>query len=201
MLMRDIPKKNASAHRGEWLKSARGSYEVRGKHIGIVGYGHIGSQVGVLAEAIGMRVHYYDVGARLTLGNATPVRSLNGLLKQSDIVTLHVPEAADTVGMIGREQIASMKPGAALNNASRGTVVDIDALVEALASGHLRGAAVDVFPTEPRSNTDPFESPLRRFDNVILTPHVGGSTEEAQESIGVEVAEKLVTFQANGSPV
>ena len=199
MLMRDIPRKNASAHRGEWLKSASGAYEVRGKNIGIIGYGHIGSQVGVLAESFGMRVFYYDVSAKLALGNATPVRSLRTLLQQCDVITLHVPEAPDTVGLIGGEQLAQMREGAALINASRGTVVDIEALTQALDSGRLRGAALDVFPREPRSNAESFESPLRRFDNVILTPHVGGSTEEAQESIGVEVAEKLVRFQANGS--
>jgi D-3-phosphoglycerate dehydrogenase len=201
LLLRDIPRKNASAHRGEWLKSAAGAYEVRGKHLGIVGYGHIGSQVGVLAEAMGMRVFYYDVKSRLALGNATAVRSLPALLQQCDVITLHVPEAPDTRCMVGAEQLAQMREGAALINASRGSVVDIDALVAALAAGKLRGAALDVFPTEPKSNEDPFESPLRRFDNVILTPHVGGSTEEAQESIGAEVAEKLVRFQANGSTV
>jgi D-3-phosphoglycerate dehydrogenase len=201
LLMRDIPNKNAAAHRGEWMKSARGAYEVRGKNLGIVGYGHIGSQVGVLAEALGMRVHYYDVSAKLAMGNATPVRNLHALLQLSDIVTLHVPESDDTLGLIGAGELQAMKRGAALVNASRGTVVDIDALVDALDVGHLRGAALDVFPTEPASNGEVFESPLRRFDNVILTPHVGGSTEEAQESIGVEVAEKLVTFQANGSTV
>jgi len=199
MLLRDIPRKNASAHRGEWLKSASRAYEVRGKHLGVVGYGHIGSQVGLLAEALGMRVFFYDVTAKLALGNATAVRSLPALLSQCDVVTLHVPEARDTRAMMGAEQIAQMRDGAALINASRGSVVDIDALVAALDSGKLGGAALDVFPTEPKSNADPFESPLRRFDNVILTPHVGGSTEEAQESIGVEVAHKLVRFQADGS--
>lgn len=199
MLMRDIPRKNASAHRGEWLKSASGSFEVRGKHLGIVGYGHIGSQVGLLAESFGMRVFFHDVTAKLALGNATPVRSLSALLQQSDVVTLHVPEDDDTRGMISAREFEQFRDGAVLINASRGTVVDIDALVVALDSGRLGGAALDVFPSEPKSNADPFESPLRRFDNVILTPHVGGSTEEAQESIGVEVAEKLVRFQANGS--
>lgn len=199
LLLRGIPAKNASAHRGEWLKSAAGAFEVRGKHLGIVGYGHIGSQVGVLAEALGMRVFYYDPLAKLSIGNATPVRSLGGLLQVADVVTLHVPEAPDTVSLIGAAELAQMKPGAALINASRGTVVDIDALVDALDREHLCGAALDVFPVEPKSNTDVFESPLRRFDNVLLTPHVGGSTEEAQESIGVEVADKLVRFQDNGS--
>ena len=198
-LMRDIPAKNANAHRGEWRKSASGSYEVRGKHLGIVGYGHIGSQVGVLAESMGMRVFYYDTNAKLALGNATPVRSLHGLLQVADVVTLHVPGTPETVRMIGQDEFAQMRDGAALINASRGSVIEIDALVEALESGKVRGAALDVFPTEPKSNADPFESPLKKFDNVILTPHVGGSTEEAQESIGVEVAEKIVRFQKNGS--
>ena len=201
LLLRDIPRKNASAHRGEWLKSAAGAYEVRGKHLGIVGYGHIGTQVGVLAEALGMRVFYYDVTAQLALGNATALSALPALLQQSDVVTLHVPEAAGTHGLIGAREIAQMRDGAALVNASRGSVVDIDALVAALDAGKLSGAALDVFPSEPSSNEEAFESPLRRFDNVILTPHVGGSTEEAQESIGVEVAQKLVRFQSDGSTV
>ena len=199
LLLRDIPRKNANAHRGRWLKSAQGAYEVRGKHLGIVGYGHIGSQVGLLAEALGMRVFFYDVESKLALGNATPIRSLTGLLEVADVVTLHVPEAAATRKMIGEPEIAKMRPGAALINASRGSVVDIDALVAALESRHLSGAAVDVFPSEPKASDEEFRSPLREFDNVILTPHVGGSTEEAQHSIGLEVAEKLVRFNANGS--
>ncbi len=199
LLLRDIPRKNANAHHGIWRKSASGAFEVRGKNLGIVGYGHIGTQIGLLAEALGMRVFFHDVQTRLALGNATPVRSLNALLAQVDVVTLHVPEAPDTVDLIGTEELARMRPGAILINASRGTVVDIQALAEALASGHLRGAAIDVFPHEPPSNEHVFESPLRAFDNVILTPHVGGSTEEAQNSIGVEVAEKLVKFNRNGS--
>ena len=199
LLLRDIPRKNANAHRGRWLKSAQGAYEVRGKHLGIVGYGHIGSQVGLLAEALGMRVFFYDVESKLALGNATPIRSLTGLLEVADVVTLHVPEAAATRNMIGEPEIAKMRPGAALINASRGSVVDIDALVAALESRHLSGAAVDVFPSEPKASDEEFRSPLREFDNVILTPHVGGSTEEAQHSIGLEVAEKLVRFNANGS--
>ncbi|MCP5149695.1 MAG: phosphoglycerate dehydrogenase [Chromatiales bacterium] len=199
LLLRDVPRKNAAAHRGEWRKSAGGAYEVRGKRLGIVGYGHIGTQIGVLAEALGMRVRYYDVQTRLALGNAEPVRTLDELLAESDAVTLHVPEAPDTVGLIGAAQLARMRRGAVLVNASRGSVVDIAALADALESGHLAGAAIDVFPAEPRSNDEPFESALRRFDNVILTPHVGGSTEEAQERIGVEVAEKLVRFNDNGS--
>jgi len=199
LLLRDIPRKNANAHRGRWLKSAAGSYEVRGKHLGIVGYGHIGSQVGLLAEALGMRVFFYDVVSKLALGNATPVRSLNGLLEIADVVTLHVPEAPETVKMIGSNEIAKMRDGAALINASRGSVVDIDALVDALAFEHLRGAALDVFPSEPKASDEEFVSPLRGLDNVMLTPHVGGSTEEAQHSIGFEVAEKLARFNANGS--
>ena len=201
MLLRGIPAKNAAAHRGDWQKSASGSFEVRGKQLGIVGYGHIGSQVGVLAEALGMRVFYYDTSAKLSMGNATPVPTLASLLSLSDVVTLHVPESPDTVRMIGRAELAQMRAGAALINASRGTVIDIDALAEALDEERLCGAALDVFPVEPKSNADAFESPLRRFDNVILTPHVGGSTEEAQESIGVEVADKLIRFQENGSTV
>ena len=199
LLLRDIPRKNANAHRGRWLKSSSGSYEVRGKHLGIVGYGHIGSQVGLLAEALGMRVFFYDVASKLALGNATPVRSLNGLLEISDVVTLHVPEAAQTANMIGANELAKMRRGAALINASRGSVVEIDALVDALAREHLRGAALDVFPSEPKASDEEFVSPLRGLDNVMLTPHVGGSTEEAQHSIGFEVAEKLVRFNENGS--
>lgn len=199
LLLRDLPRKNAEAHRGRWRKSAAGSFEVRGKHLGIIGYGHIGTQVGLLAESLGMRVFFHDIETKLALGNATPVRSLNALLEQVDVVTLHVPEAPDTVDMIGAEQLVRMRPGSILINASRGTVVDISALAEVLASGRLRGAAIDVFPQEPSSNEETFESPLREFDNVILTPHVGGSTEEAQQSIGVEVAEKLIKFNSNGS--
>ena len=201
LLLRDIPAKNAGAHRGVWRKSATGAYEVRGKCLGVVGYGHIGTQVGLLAEALGMRVFFHDVETKLALGNATPVRSLNALLERCDVVTLHVPEAPETRNLMGPEQFARMRDGAALINASRGTVVDIEALAAALRSGRLKGAAIDVFPTEPKSNADRFESPLVEFDNVILTPHVGGSTEEAQESIGGEVAEKLARFQTAGATV
>ncbi|MGI9336870.1 MAG: phosphoglycerate dehydrogenase [Gammaproteobacteria bacterium] len=201
LLLRDLPRKNASAHRGHWLKSAAGSFEVRGKKLGIVGYGHIGTQVGLLAESLGMQVFYHDVTPKLALGNATPVSSLPALLAMVDIVTLHVPESPDTVGLIGKTEISRMPKGAALINASRGTVLDIDALVDALNSGHLSGAALDVFPTEPGSNEEEFVSPLRGLDNVLLTPHVGGSTVEAQASIGVEVADKLVRFNAYGSTV
>ncbi|MBL8734127.1 MAG: phosphoglycerate dehydrogenase [Planctomycetes bacterium] len=199
MLLRGIPAKNAAAHRGEWIKSAAGAREARGRTLGIVGYGHIGTQVGVLAEAFGMQVVYHDIVTKLALGNAAAAKSLDALLEAADVVTLHVPETAQTRWMIGKEQLARMKPGTHLVNASRGTVVDIDALTTALANGHLAGAAIDVFPQEPESNDDEFVSPLRRFDNVILTPHVGGSTAEAQQNIGIEVAGKLVRYSDNGS--
>ena len=199
LLMRGIPERNAAAHRGEWLKTATGSREVRGKKLGIVGYGHIGTQIGLLAEAVGMQVSYYDVETKLVLGNARPVGSLDELLADSDVVTLHVPETPDTENMIGAAQLALMKPGARLINASRGRVVDIDALAIALREKRIDGAALDVFPKEPKGAGDPFVSPLRDFDNVILTPHVGGSTEEAQANIGVEVAEKLIKYSNNGS--
>lgn len=199
LLLRKIPSKNAAAHRGEWLKSADGSFEARGKKLGIIGYGHIGTQLGILAENLGMRVQFYDVENKLALGNAHQIHSLDELLSTSDVVTLHVPETKQTKNMIGEAQFAKMKSGALLINASRGTVVDIPALVSALESGHLAGAAIDVFPKEPKSNKDEFVSPLRAFDNVILTPHIGGSTQEAQAAIGIEVIEKLVKFSNNGS--
>jgi len=199
LLMRGIPERNAAAHRGEWLKTAAGSREVRGKKLGIVGYGHIGTQIGVLAESVGMQVSYYDIETKLALGNARPVAALEELLADSDVVTLHVPETPETEGMIGAPQLAQMKPGARLINASRGTVVDIDALAAALREKRIGGAALDVFPAEPKGAGDPFVSPLREFDNVLLTPHVGGSTEEAQANIGVEVAEKLIKYSNNGS--
>ncbi|WP_317932470.1 phosphoglycerate dehydrogenase [Halioxenophilus sp. WMMB6] len=201
LLQRRIPEKNAACHRGGWLKSAEGSFEVRGKTLGIVGYGAIGTQVSVLAEGLGMRVQFYDVVTKLPLGNAHQIRDLNELLATSDIVSLHVPETAATKDMMGAEQIAAMKPGSVLINASRGTVVDIDALAEALRSGHIGGAAIDVFPVEPRGNSDEFVSPLREFDNAILTPHIGGSTQEAQANIGTEVAEKLVKYSDNGTTI
>jgi D-3-phosphoglycerate dehydrogenase len=197
-LMRGIPWRNAEAHRGGWAKTASGSHEVRGKTLGIVGYGHIGTQVGLLAEAFGMRVIFHDIDKQLALGNAMQTESLEELLDQSDVVTLHVPQTPATRNMIGAEQIARMKPGAKLINASRGTVVVIDALAEALKSGHVGAAALDVFPKEPKSG-EPFESPLQSFENVLLTPHIGGSTEEAQRNIGKEVADKLIRFSNNGS--
>ena len=199
MLMRGIPQKSAQCHRGGWSKSAAGSHEVRGKTIGIVGYGHIGTQVGLIAESLGMQVIFHDIEAKLSLGNAHAAAGMDDLLARSDVVTLHVPETPATRAMIGAAQIALMRPGAHLINASRGKVVDIDALAEALGSGQLGGAAVDVFPVEPKANGDLFESPLIGLDNVILTPHIGGSTLEAQDNIGLEVAAKLVRYSDNGS--
>ena len=201
MLMRGIPLKNAEQHRGGWVKSAANSYEVRGKTLGIVGYGHIGTQIGVLAEQLGMSVAFYDVEVKLPLGNARQVGTLDELLAMSDVVSLHVPETPQTVNMIGAAQFARMKPGSHFINASRGTVVDIDALTAVLDSGHLHGAAIDVFPVEPQGNDSAFESPLVRFDNVILTPHIGGSTGEAQANIGREVSAKLLRYSNNGSTV
>jgi D-3-phosphoglycerate dehydrogenase len=201
LLMRGIPQRNAAAHRGEWIKTAAGSHEVRGKTLGIVGYGHIGTQVGLLAESLGMQVVYHDIESKLALGNAKALASLDALLETADVVTLHVPETPGTQGMMGAAQIARMKPGAKLINASRGTVVDIDALADALKAGHLSGAAIDVFPKEPKGAGQRFESPLRGLDNVLLTPHIGGSTAEAQENIGVEVAGKLIKYSNNGSTV
>ncbi|OOE70626.1 phosphoglycerate dehydrogenase [Salinivibrio kushneri] len=199
LLLRGIPEKNAKAHRGEWQKSADRSFEARGKVLGIIGYGHIGTQLSILAENLGMRVYYYDVDSKLSLGNAIQVNSLTELLNRSDIVSLHVPETPSTQNMIDAEAFARMKPGAIFINASRGTVVDIDALCGALESKHLAGAAIDVFPVEPKTNKDAFSSPLQAFDNALLTPHIGGSTQEAQENIGLEVAGKLVKYSDNGS--
>lgn len=199
MLMRGIPEKNAILHRGGWVKSAAHAYEVRGKTLGIVGYGHIGTQIGVLAEQLGMRVVFRDIEARLPLGNAREVASLDELLAVADVVSLHVPETPQTHQLIGAREIALMKAGSHLINASRGTVVDIEALSAALESRHLHGAAIDVFPVEPQGNDAVFASPLTRFDNVILTPHIGGSTSEAQVNIGSEVAAKLVRYGNNGS--
>ncbi len=201
LLLRGIPEKNAVCHRGGWLKSAVGSYEIRGKKLGIVGYGSIGSQVSVMAEAMGMEVLFYDTITKLPLGNATQIRELNDLLAQADIVSLHVPETPATKMMMGKEQIAAMKEGAILLNASRGTVVEIEALADAIKAKKLSGAAIDVFPVEPRGNDDEFQSPLRGLDNVILTPHIGGSTQEAQANIGLEVSEKLVKYSDNGTSI
>jgi D-3-phosphoglycerate dehydrogenase len=201
MLLRRVFAKSAAAHAGRWDKSAADSHEVRGKTLGIVGYGNIGSQLSNLAEDLGMRVIFFDQTDKLRHGNTEPVENLHALLSQSDVVTLHVPETPATHGMIGAAEIAAMKHGAYLINNSRGTVVDLDALAAALKSGHLRGAAVDVFPVEPASNKDPFRSPLQGIENVILTPHIGASTQEAQERIGAEVARKLVDFSDVGSTV
>jgi D-3-phosphoglycerate dehydrogenase len=199
MLFRRIFPRSVAAHAGGWEKSAAGSREVRGKTLGIVGYGNIGTQLATLAEAMGLRVIYHDQSDKLRHGNVEPADSLDDLLARSDIVTLHVPETPATHGMIGAKELAGMKDGAFLINNSRGTVVDLDALAEALRSGKLGGAAIDVFPAEPSSNAERFVSPLQGLENVILTPHVGGSTEEAQERIGEEVTRKLIEYSDVGS--
>ena len=198
-LSRHLYDRSREVHEGRWRKVADGSREVRGKTIGIVGYGHIGTQVGVMAEMMGMRVLYYDVLTRMPHGNNHPVKELKQLLQEADFVTMHVPATKNTHNMIGAEQIAQMKPGAFLLNLSRGTVVVIAALADALKRGHLAGAAVDVYPEEPESNSDAFTSELRGLDNVILTPHVGGSTEEAQAAIGIEVSASLIKFVNSGA--
>lgn len=198
-LSRNLGDKNMQAHQGKWSKSANGCYELRGKTLGIVGYGHIGSQLSVLAEALGLNVVHFDLVKKLPLGNSRPASSLKDLLAQSDFVSLHVPETDETKNMMSVTEFSQMKKGAFLINASRGSVVDIDALVDALKSHHLGGAAIDVFPYEPQSNSETFESPLRGLSNVILSPHVGGSTEEAQEAIGMEVADSFIKFINNGS--
>ncbi len=198
-LSRQLMDRSSEVHRGVWKKSADNCHEVRGKTLGIVGYGHIGSQVGVLAEAMGLRVLFYDIKTKLPLGNNRPVANLDALLDQSDFVTLHVPETPDTKNMVRAPELARMREGACLLNLSRGTVVDIPALAGAIKRHHLGGAAVDVYPEEPEKNSDGFESELRGLPNVILTPHVGGSTEEAQESIGREVATSLTKFVKGGA--
>ena len=199
MLMRGIFPKSNLVHGGGWMKSAKDSYEIRGKTLGIVGYGHIGTQVSILAESMGMQVRYYDVVNKLALGNAQPCHSLEELLAVSDVVTLHVPDTPQTRNMIGPAQLRAMKKGSHLINAARGQVVDIEALAAALKERHLIGAAIDVFPKEPGSDAEVFESALRGLDNVILTPHIGGSTMEAQANIGTEVAQKLIEYSDNGS--
>jgi len=199
MLMRGIPQRNAMSHRGGWLKSANGSVEVRGKTLGVIGYGHIGTQLGILAETLGMRVIFFDIEDKLPLGNASQVHSMEQLLAQADVVSLHVPETPQTKDMFAKAEFAQMRQGSFFINASRGTVVDIDDLAQALKSEQIAGAAIDVFPVEPKSNDDEFVSPLRGLDNVLLTPHIGGSTAEAQENIGIEVAGKLVKYSDNGS--
>lgn len=199
LLLRGIPTRNAAAHRGQWLKTASGSREARGKTLGIIGYGHIGTQVGLLAESLGMQVVFYDVEMQLALGNARQMPTLDSLLKVADVVTCHVPQTPGTNKMINGGTFAKMKKGAALINAARGQVVDIEALVAALDSKQISGAAIDVFPKEPNSNSDEFVSPLRGRDNVLLTPHIGGSTQEAQRDIGTEVSSKLMKYSNNGS--
>lgn len=201
MLVRQIPYKDRSIHNGIWLKSAANSHEIRGKRIGIVGYGHIGSQVSVLAEAMGMHVYYYDVVPRLPLGNAIGVDTLEELLSVSDIITLHVPATPETENMISRKLINKMNPGTILLNLSRGNVVDVTALAEALESGHILGAGIDVYPSEPKSKGDAFETPLKGKKNVVLTPHIGGSTQEAQQNIGKDAATKLINYIDKGITV
>ena len=199
MLLRRIFPRSVAAHEGGWDKSADNSHEVRGRTLGIVGYGNIGSQLSTMAEAMGMKVIFFDQTDKLRHGNTEPASSLEDLFAQSDVVSLHVPETTATFNMIGKAELRAMKRGAYLINNSRGTVVDLDALAEALRDGHIAGAAVDVFPVEPTSNNERFHSPLQGFPNVILTPHIGGSTEQAQDRIGVEVARKLVDCANNGS--
>jgi D-3-phosphoglycerate dehydrogenase len=199
VLSRQLFDRSREVHDGTWKKIAVGSHEIRGKTLGIVGYGHIGRQIGVIAELVGMRVIFYDIAARLPMGNNRAVTTLVDLLAESDYVTLHVPETPQTKNLIGPAEIAAMKKGACLLNASRGTVVDLDALAAALRRGDLAGAAVDVYPEEPETNSDGFSSPLRGVGNVILTPHIGGSTEEAQEAIGREVAAALIKHVNSGA--
>jgi D-3-phosphoglycerate dehydrogenase len=199
MLIRRISDKNVAAHRGVWLKDAKGSFELRGKTLGIIGYGNIGSQVSVMAEALGMNVVYYDVLTKLPLGNARQIRDLRELLSQSDIVTLHVPSDATTRNMINEETLSAMKDNAMFLNYSRGDVVDLDALRQFIESGKISGAAIDVFPFEPEKNGDEFTSVLQNLPNVILTPHIGGSTEEAQANIGLDVTSKLINYLELGT--
>jgi D-3-phosphoglycerate dehydrogenase len=199
MLARQLGDRTGEVHAGKWRKVSAGCYEVRGKTLGIVGYGHIGAQVGILAEAFGMRVVYHDIVAKLPIGNVRAVPTLGDLLAQSDFVTLHVPETPQTAGMIAAPELAAMRPGAYLLNASRGTVVDVRALAEAIRRGHVAGAAIDVYPQEPEGKTDDFVSELRGLPNTILTPHIGGSTEEAQAAIGREVALALTKFVNTGA--
>lgn len=198
-LARGVTERSQSAHKGKWLKSAKGSNEVRGKVLGIVGYGHIGSQLSVLAEGLGLQVIFYDIVKKLPMGNAKPTDSLADVLKIADFVTLHVPETPETKNMIGKMELQTMRKGSYLINASRGSVVEIEALAEAIKQGHIAGAAIDVFPQEPESNQEVFQTPIQGLSNVILTPHIGGSTEEAQENIGREVADSFIKFIQTGS--
>jgi D-3-phosphoglycerate dehydrogenase / 2-oxoglutarate reductase len=198
MLIRRIPDKNKSAHEGIWMKDSKGSYELRGKTLGIIGYGNIGTQVSVLAEALGMKVMFYDVETKLPMGNAVDAKSLKELLKRSDVVTLHVPETPQTKNLINKTNLKHFKKGSILINYARGEVVDLDALQIALKNGQLSGAAIDVYPWEPEKNGDKFQTPLQNIPNVILTPHIGGSTEEAQQNIGEDVSMKLFHFLEKG---
>ena len=199
LLIRDIPRKNTLLHRGVWEKSSPGARELRGKRLGIVGYGNIGAQLSVLAEGLGMEVYYYDTSEKLAMGNARLRRSLDELLETSDIVTVHVDGSPDNAGLIGAHELGRMKPGAIFINLSRGFVVDLEALRAVLESGHLKGAAIDVFPTEPKEDGSAFDCPLRDLPNVLLTPHIGGSTQEAQENIGAFVPDKLLDFLEKGT--
>jgi D-3-phosphoglycerate dehydrogenase len=199
MLIRRIPDKNKAAHEGIWMKDAKGSYELRGKTLGIIGYGNIGSQVSVLAEAVGMKVIFYDTVTKLPLGNAVAKKNLKDLLAQSDIVTLHVPETNSTKNLINKTTLKHFKKGSILINYARGEVVDLDALRKSILDGHLSGAAIDVFPWEPEKNGDRFQTPLQDLPNVILTPHIGGSTEEAQQNIGEDVSNKLFQYLEMGA--
>jgi D-3-phosphoglycerate dehydrogenase len=198
MLIRRIPDKNKAAHEGIWMKDARGSFELRGKTLGIIGYGNIGSQVSVLAEALGMKVLFYDVETKLPLGNATDAKTLKELMSKSDVITLHVPETGATKNLINKQTLKYVKKGAIVINYARGEVVDLDALRKAIVDGQVAGAAIDVFPWEPEKNGDRFQTPLQDLPNVILTPHIGGSTEEAQQNIGEDVSAKLFNYLEKG---
>ena len=198
MLIRRIPDKSTSAHKGLWLKEAKGSYELRGKTLGIIGYGNIGTQVSVLAEALGMKVIFYDVETKLPLGNATDVKTLKDVMSKADVITLHVPETPQTKNLINRKSLKFCKDGAIIINYARGEVIDLEDLALALETGQVAGAAIDVFPVEPEKNGDSFKSPLQGLPNVILTPHIGGSTEEAQQNIGEDVSNKLLSYLEKG---
>lgn len=198
MLIRRVPDKNAAAHKGIWMKESSGSFELRGKTLGIIGYGNIGSQVSVLAEALGMKVIFYDVETKLPLGNATDMRSLKDVLSKADVITLHVPETATTRHLINKNNLKYCRKGAILINYARGEVIELNALKKFVESGHVGGVALDVFPVEPEKNGDPFETPLQGVPNVILTPHIGGSTEEAQQNIGADVSSKLLSYLEKG---
>lgn len=198
MLIRRIPDKNNAAHKGQWMKDAKGSYELRGKTLGIIGYGNIGTQVSVLAESLGMKVLFYDVETKLPLGNATDAKTLKDLLAGSDVITLHVPETDQTKNLINKSNLKYCKKGSIILNYARGEVMDLPALAKCIESGQIAGAAVDVFPVEPEKNGDVFQSPLQGVPNVLLTPHIGGSTEEAQENIGEDVSNKLLNYLEKG---